>query len=991
MKNLTRVLALVLVFSLILSTVAFAAFTDVKDTDDYAEAIETLAGLDILKGYEDGTFGADKAITRAEAVAIVNRIQNLSAAATGAAGASLYTDVAADHWALGDINLATQMGTVSGDGNGMFRPEDQVSYQEMVKMLVVALGYQPAAADKGGWPTGYLVVASQYGVLDDTTNGGAAPATRGVVAQLTFNALTAPMMEQTGYGNDKTYEVKDVAGSRKTLLTEKLSIYKVDVTPVADDSTALTGSTVDVGKVKVEIDMNKSTVRSDSDAFYGVKLPFALDAATNATTGEGKTGQTWLAGDSEIGSSLGYQAVAYIKKNADKDWEVLFSTVDASKTRVFDIDPSTVDSIDTAKKQIRVKDDDIKLDDKYDYDTNTKVILNGTSVPLAMTVFQNTTDPNYAIEGTVTFVMNGTADDVVDYIFVNSYKTDRVIDESTSGKNIIMDNGIINLDTKDNKKLVYTLTLDGKDATPADLKENDIVTYREGNNKNFYEIIVTRETVEGTVDSTYVEDGVTYYEIGGKDYEPSTSGLELGLTQVSGDLQVKNVKIGTGGVFYLDAFGKIAYFEKTTHAAADLNYAYVINKAVSNDTFDVKGQIKLMTTDGKVDTYNFANKVTVIVNSISGNNVVEDDSTYSSVTAVVDVDTDGDGIADAKDLHAGIKNYVNNGDLVDITKNSSGEISTITVWNGAVASKGDDSSFTKNFAAASGRYNERTGKLGSFIITDNTVVFYVYGTDEDEYEVNDSAFFEDDTPYTYAVYGAEDGSVGVEAGAVVVTSNVTTQSERANIAVFVKKSTIKNAEGTKINRLEFYQNGELKTMDCESDSVANNLKAGYIFEYSKNAKGEITSVDGVNTATKDYVYPTGAASNAIKYVFGHVYDKSGTSLRIGEISAAGLDDTHKIPSDVAVYVVDYSGSKVKVSLGSITESVYKNRFYTDKSTGVEVKKLASEDDSDNYLVALKYKGEDVIGVVVYKNAIDVDRTNANGRLITKDVLSFGTK
>ena len=197
MKNLTRVLALVLVFSMILGTVAFAAFTDVKSNDDYAEAIETLAGLGIIKGYEDGTFGADKAITRAEAVAIVNRIQNLSAAADGAAGASLYTDVAANHWAIGDINLATQMGTVSGDGNGKFRPEDQVSYQEMVKMLVVALGYQPAATDKGGWPTGYLVVASQYGVLDDTVNGGAAPATRGVVAQLTFNALTAPMMEQT--------------------------------------------------------------------------------------------------------------------------------------------------------------------------------------------------------------------------------------------------------------------------------------------------------------------------------------------------------------------------------------------------------------------------------------------------------------------------------------------------------------------------------------------------------------------------------------------------------------------------------------------------------------------------------------------------------------------------------------------------------------------------------------------------------------------------
>jgi hypothetical protein len=109
----------------------------------------------------------------------------------------------------------------------------------MVKMLVVALGYAPAAADMGGWPTGYLVVASQQGVLENTTNVGAAPATRGVVAQLTFNALTAAMMKQTGYGENKEYTVMDEEGKRETLLTQKLDIYKVAVTPIANDAEAI--------------------------------------------------------------------------------------------------------------------------------------------------------------------------------------------------------------------------------------------------------------------------------------------------------------------------------------------------------------------------------------------------------------------------------------------------------------------------------------------------------------------------------------------------------------------------------------------------------------------------------------------------------------------------------------------------------------------------------------------------------------------------------
>ena len=45
-------------------------FSDVKSTAWYAEAVEALAGLGILSGYEDGTFGPDKEITRAEFVAI---------------------------------------------------------------------------------------------------------------------------------------------------------------------------------------------------------------------------------------------------------------------------------------------------------------------------------------------------------------------------------------------------------------------------------------------------------------------------------------------------------------------------------------------------------------------------------------------------------------------------------------------------------------------------------------------------------------------------------------------------------------------------------------------------------------------------------------------------------------------------------------------------------------------------------------------------------
>ena len=507
-----------------------------------------------------------------------------------------------------------------------------------------------------------------------------------------------------------------------------------------------------------------------------------------------------VTGDSAIGDNLAYSTVAYIKKNADKDWEVLFATVEEGKTRVFDIDPSTVDSVDTAKKQIRIKDDDIKLDDKYDYDTNTVVISNNevigklgstgmTAEADILKLFQY--DDGSSIEGYVTFLMNGKNDDVVDYIFVDSYVTDRVSDESPSGKTIILEQGgVINLDTKDNKKLVYTLTMDGKDVTPADLKEDDIVTYRKtASNKDFYEIIVTRTTVEGTVDSTYVEDGVTYYEVGGKDYEPSKSAYASGNTNDvdydgSGNLVLNNVKVGSAGTFYLDAFGKVAYFAKGAHGSADSNYAYVISTGkTNNSSMDPKYGIELMTADGKTATYDFATKVTVTKNSkVDEETATDDDGTQYTV---IDNST--------KDVDTNFRNVVDGtvGQLVDYTKNSSGEISEITLWTGAAVKKGDTSYFTYNYATAAGqtdKFNDRNSKVGGYVITKDTVVFYVGDNtvDKDDYEVSDITFFEDDDPYVIAVYGADDASDGLTAGAVIVKNKVATGSQKENVAVFVK-------------------------------------------------------------------------------------------------------------------------------------------------------------------------------------------------------------
>ena len=70
MRNLKKILAMVLALVMSLSLMATAGaadFPDVKEDTSFKTAIDVLSGLGVFNGYkEDGTFRPDGEITRAE-------------------------------------------------------------------------------------------------------------------------------------------------------------------------------------------------------------------------------------------------------------------------------------------------------------------------------------------------------------------------------------------------------------------------------------------------------------------------------------------------------------------------------------------------------------------------------------------------------------------------------------------------------------------------------------------------------------------------------------------------------------------------------------------------------------------------------------------------------------------------------------------------------------------------------------------------------------
>lgn len=113
-------------------------FADVPDTLWCAEAVNTLAALDIVRGIGNGQFAPNQPITRAQFVTMCARFTQLSASG------ETFTDVPASHWAYDAISTASSFGWVNGIGNGLYAPNQHITRAQVAAILNRLLGRRMA-------------------------------------------------------------------------------------------------------------------------------------------------------------------------------------------------------------------------------------------------------------------------------------------------------------------------------------------------------------------------------------------------------------------------------------------------------------------------------------------------------------------------------------------------------------------------------------------------------------------------------------------------------------------------------------------------------------------------------------------------------------------------------------------------------------------------------------------------------------------------------
>ena len=115
----------------------YNAYTDVSADKWYNNPISTMSRLGIIKGYPDGTFRPNDPITRAEFAAIAARFDEHKAAKLAS-----FTDIYG-HWAVSEISLAYENGWIKGYNDGTFRPNRNITRAEAMALINRVLNRAP--------------------------------------------------------------------------------------------------------------------------------------------------------------------------------------------------------------------------------------------------------------------------------------------------------------------------------------------------------------------------------------------------------------------------------------------------------------------------------------------------------------------------------------------------------------------------------------------------------------------------------------------------------------------------------------------------------------------------------------------------------------------------------------------------------------------------------------------------------------------------------
>lgn len=572
MRILKRITSLLLVMAMLCSVAVFA---------DEAAAVETAETVVVDASYDAAvaklnalgfwTYGdqndGEVAVTRGEFAYMAANLVNM--ADYDGETESMFRDVPTSHPYFQAISFMYDLGVVSGEFGGLYRPDDSITYAEAMKILTFIMGYEGECKDSGGYPAGHLFVANKIGVGVDGVSGNQI-VTRKICAAALANAVDVEILAKIIYGA-KFIVLTSTYG--KTILTEYYDVYKAYGVVNAVGATRATAGTK----------LNKSVAEIGGVAFE--------------------------VGTSNVKTYIGYRVNAYYKAAENVNERATILYVEPVNNETIEILGDHIDNYDAkAGKLYYYKNLEKSKRSSIKFDINTdNIIYNNVRSTTVTEAKVESADRIFAIDND----RNGK----YDVIFID-YETVVMVKSTDSANFKIYSNYVLYdadgnsmgtaLDIEDDGMLKVTNLTDryGNDIDLSALSFGTILNVLrsdvDATGAVTTTIVVTNQTVTGTVSEIGKDaSGYTTLLIDGAPYTFAKNENEI--------IERPDIALGNKYTFYLDVNNKIAGMGAAT--TTDV-YGFLVKAAYATG-METMPEVKMFTTDGKFVTYKFADNAKI--------------------------------------------------------------------------------------------------------------------------------------------------------------------------------------------------------------------------------------------------------------------------------------------------------------------------------------------------------------------------------------------
>ena len=583
MRNLKRALSLALAAIMLIGMMVVSAsavsYNDLTDKDQIVnkDAVSMLVSLGIIEGKPDGSYAPTENVDRAQMAKMLSVIMN-----KGVDNSALYQSVNSGlvdvntNWAKGHINYCYTTGIIAGRGTGTFDPSATVTALEAAKMLLVAVGYDPAIEGFEGadWAINVSVRADEQGIFEGFTKDLSAPLNRDDAALLIYNALDVEMIQSYTTNN---YPI--VYSDHRTILSDKYGVIKVEGVVTANEWAILdddTDTALQEGKTRI---YNPDGILSTTG-----NTAVAQDSSANV--------KTQVFNVSTPVDMLGKAVTMYVKKTTIlADSTVYGAPVVSDVNTVIETGEKVTggDSKDDDSLAALLKGTGLATDKATEYYHNyEEVAIDSADVDDIMNV-----------KGAALTVIDNDNDGYVNYVISVEKSLTHVSGVSSKNETTTL-YGLPGDDVIDNEDIVTTAT---------DLTKGDVVLVVQYGGRTYVE---EPKTVTGEMElfnAKNKDDNKNYIKVGGEEYKQD--GLEV-LSNINKDNPVKflisecddkanGVQFDAQYDFFLDDFGNIVAFREVE--GAPTQYALALDSAYSINGLTTTGQIKLLLADGTSKVY----------------------------------------------------------------------------------------------------------------------------------------------------------------------------------------------------------------------------------------------------------------------------------------------------------------------------------------------------------------------------------------------------